>query len=148
MRGVGAAHRVAQGPDPAVHRPFGVDPDRGSPVTISRAFRHRRGPIEQLTDVTLNVVQLGRAHHVLKDEKSVPPVGLENLRIEMAIGVKPDRPTIAQCERPFSARRPVLDHGRFVGAIPDRGDIEKRELGHGETSKSHRPAFDAARRRS
>ena len=132
--GVGrAAERVRQRPHPVDVPRGAVAAERGAAVAIDPGALRHGETIDHGGDVAFDVVQLVGPEHAREHVESVLLVGVDDRRVDPAVGGVPDRPPVAERHRTLGALGPVAGHGRFLGAIVADLNVEQPELPHDAT---------------
>ena len=119
VREVGAAEGISEGFRPEEGRGLAAEGEGGPALRVHRGALLGRKPVDDVEEVRLDVGQLLLADHPFEDVEAAPPVGVEDVRVERAVGSESDRAAVPEREGAAFAVLEVRLEGRFFRAVVD-----------------------------
>ena len=117
----GAAERIAERLGPEQCRRLLADAQGRAALRIQfrAAFGGQAG--QDVLQVVLDIDEFLGAKNILEDIEAAAPIGIQNVRMHLAVRGKVDRPPVAQAEGALLALRQIgLHRGRFRAVIACR----------------------------
>ena len=118
-RRVGAAERITQRLGPEQRRRGMSGTQRRAAPGIDMGAFLRWQTAQDVPQVRLDIRQFCFGQHVFEDIETAAPIGVEDLRVHLAVRREADRTTVAQAERSTFARIEVCLHRGLFGAVVD-----------------------------
>ena len=113
-----AADGIRERPHEGIRVAFHVDPHRGPAGGIDGLSWPNGRMRQEVVDVAAQFLHFVVPKHVGEDVETVPPIRLDDLRVNLAVWVETDRPAIPEASRPRHPLTGIALHAcRVVGGF-------------------------------
>ena len=123
---IGPAKRVAERLGPEQRPRLTPSPQGRATLSIDRGPPLGREAFHDVEQVGFDILQFLFPEHSFEDIEAIFPIGIKNVGVDPAIGVKTNRTTIIKRIGPFLSLTQIRLHGRLSGPIIARYHIARR----------------------